>query len=147
VRAIVLALFVCARAAAPVAETSPLEGCIPETREGATTYSCGAAFLAMDADVKDATDDAIAQNLNAFVEPFGKDVVARDDAPLVVDGKSHRAVRVRVDMPEKGKFVATMVVIRKGTGARVISCSAKDTEASRCDRVLQHLGSRAMKTP
>lgn len=146
-RALALALFGCARAAAPAPEVSPLDGCIPETRDGATTYSCGAAFLAMDAEVKDATDDAIAQNLNAFVEPFGKDVVARDDAPLTIEGKAHRAVHVRVDLPEKGKFVATMVVLRKANGARVISCSAKDTEAARCERVLQYLGARAMKTP
>lgn len=145
-----VAIFGCARAATPVVDAgaSPLEGCIPESRDGTTTYSCGAAFLAMDAEVKEtATDESITQNLNAFVEPFGKDVVSRDDAPMTLGGAPHRAVRVRVDMPEKGRFVATMVVVRKTRKTRVLTCSAKEPEAYKCEQVLQHLGARAVAAP
>lgn len=140
----------CTRAATPAtdAATSPLDGCITETRDSAVTYSCGAAFLAMDATVNErATEEAIAKNLEAFVEPFGHDVVSRSDAPLTAGAVAHRAVRVHVDLPDKGKFVAMMVVVARSKTTRVLTCSAKEAEAQRCDDVLAHLATRAMSAP
>lgn len=139
----------CARTTAPAPPppdaASALEGCTSETHEGATTWSCGDAFLALDADVPEpATEAAIEANLASFVEQFGKDVVARDPADYVARGVKHSALRIRVAMPEKGRFVATMVIVARGPRSRVISCSAKEADAARCDDVLAFLVGRAM---
>jgi hypothetical protein len=149
--AVVFLVIGCARAREPIHAKdsgSPLDGCTSELRDGATTWSCGPAFLAMDASVNEvASDDSILKNFEAFVEPFGKDVVARDDKPRTIRGVAHPAVSVRVNLPERGRFVATMVVVRRAQHTRVITCSAKETDAVRCDAVITHLAGRAMDAP
>lgn len=148
---LVAALSACARTREPEGAkdaASPLDGCTSEQRDGATTWSCGAGFLAMDATVNEsATDETIKKNLEAFVEPFGKDMVAREDTPRTIAGVAHPAVRVRVDLPERGRFVALMIVVRRAASTRVITCSAKASDAARCDAVAETLVRRAMDTP
>lgn len=150
--AIVLLLSGCTRTPAPTPSepvhdaSGALDGCTSETKDGATTWSCGSAFLALDADVAaPATPDAIELNFKDFEEQFGKDVTARDAKDYELRGKKHRALRLRVSMAEKGRFVATMVMVDKGTHTRVISCSAREIEATRCDDVLTLLVGRAME--
>lgn len=142
----------CARTAAPTGAeptrdaAAALDGCPSETREGATTWSCGNAFLALDADVPEpATPEAIDANLREFEGQFGKDVTSRDPSDYVLAGIKHRALRIRVAMAEKGRFVATMVVVAKGDRSRVISCSAREIEASRCADAVAFLVGRALK--
>jgi hypothetical protein len=126
----------CTRAATPTtdAASSPLEGCIPEKHPEGTTYSCGAGFLAMDAPVSGPMDrDVIKENLDAFSAPFGKDVVSSDDRPF----EGSPAVRLTMQPADNDRFFAMMVVI---PGAkRVLTCSAKQTEAARCEAVLRYL--------
>lgn len=142
----------CARGAAPAEPprdagrdpAAALDGCVSETRDGATTWSCGEAFLALDADVGEtATDAAIEANLGEFERSFGKDVTARDPSDWLVRGRRLRALRIRVAMPEKGRFVATMVIVPRGDRTRVISCSAREVEAARCDDAVAFLVGRA----
>ncbi len=158
---IALALVGCARTAAPTAQTTGeagatsepsgaaiLSGCAREEDQGAVVWSCGEAFLAMEASIDGPpTAEAIDENLARFVEPFAGHVVSRDDAPWVASGAPHRAVRLRVDLPEKGRFVATLVVVARPTRTRVASCSAKLADASRCEAVLAHLVGRAASAP
>ena len=144
-----LLLGACARNAAPVEPArdaaTALDGCASETRDGATTWSCGNAFLALDADVAaPATPEAIAANFQDFADSFGKDVIARDPNDYVLRGVKHRALRIRVAMPEKGRFVATMVIVARGNRTRVVSCSAREVEAVRCDDAVAFLVARAM---
>ncbi len=147
----ICAVSACTRAREPADAKdagSPLDGCTSEQRDGATTWNCGAGFLAMDATVNEvATDDTIKKNLDAFVEPFGKDVVARENAPRAIGGVAHPAVRVRVELPERGRFVAMMIVVRAAGRTRVITCSAKEADAPRCDAVTELLSRRAMDAP
>jgi hypothetical protein len=122
---------------------SPLDGCTSEVAKGATTWSCGEGFLAMDATIDEvATDEAIKKNLEGFVEPFGKDVLSREDAPRVVRGVAHPAVLVRIE-----NFVAMMTVVRRAQRTRVITCSAKQVDAARCESVVSLLVARAMDAP
>lgn len=122
---------------------SILEGCTREEDHGAIVWSCGEAFLAMEASIDGAPSAAVDENLARFAEPFAGHVVARDDAPWIEAGEPHRAIRLRVDLPEKGVFVATMVVVARAGRVRVASCSAKLADAGRCEAVLRHLVGRA----
>lgn len=145
-----LLLGACARNAAPVEPArdaaTALDGCKSETKDGATTWSCGNAFLALDADVAaPATPEAIDANFQDFAESFGKDVTSRDPSDYdVLRGVKHRALRIRVAMPDKGRFVATMVIVARGDRTRVISCSAREVESVRCDDAVAFLVARAM---
>lgn len=138
-----IAIAACTRSApapAPAPDAKALlEGCTREMHEGATVWSCGEAFLVMEAPVPaPITDASIESNLGAFETDLGGSVVSRDRADFTVDGAPHRATRIRVDLPEKGRFFAMMIVVREpgGTKARALSCSAKEAEAYRCEQVI-----------
>lgn len=135
-RVAVLLLLGCTRAATPAVDagSSPLDGCIPEKNADGTTYSCGSGFLAMDATIKGTIDQAaIKENLDAFAAPFEKDIVARDDATF----EASPAVRLTMQAPDSDKFFAMMVVLPGQK--RVLTCSAKASDAARCETVIRYL--------
>jgi len=148
VRALGIVLLLgCTRAREP-AETSPLVGCKSETRDNATTWDCGGGFLAMEATIDHvAQKDEINDNLEAFGADLVKETVAFDDRPRVIGGESHPAEVHHLDLPERGRFVAMIVIVRLAKTTKVITCSARETDAARCDAVIDHLGSRAMTAP
>jgi len=149
--ALALAMLVgCARVREAVDAGAPLDGCKSETRDGATTWDCGGGFLAMEATIDHvASKDEIDDNLQAFRAELIKESKTLDlnEHPRVIRGESHPAEVLHLDLPERGRFVAMIVVVRRAKSTRVITCSARAADSARCDAVLEHLGGRAMDAP
>ncbi|MGZ6095756.1 MAG: hypothetical protein ACXWUG_27190, partial [Polyangiales bacterium] len=114
-----------------------LQSCARETHDGATVWSCGEAFLVMDAPLPGPiTDDAVAGNLGGFeAELVGE---GAQKANVLSRDRDAKSTRLHLELPEKGRFFAMMVIVREPK-PRAISCSAKETESSRCEQIVEAL--------
>ncbi len=142
----------CTRSAPPRADglagtsesgSAILAACKREAVDAETVvHDCGDAFVVMEAAIpRPQSLAAVDENLERFVTELvstGDAGVARVLSRDARDFDGHRAIRVRLELEGKGRFVATMVVVL-GERTRVVSCSAKAPAEKRCDAVLHHL--------
>lgn len=151
IRALALVVLLgCTRAREATDAGSPLDGCKSETKDQSTTWECGSGFLAMDATLdRPASSEEIRENLAAFRAESSKETTKLEtsERARTIRGAEHPAVLLRFELPERGKFVAMMVVLRLAKTTRILTCSARASDEARCDAVIGELASRAMSAP
>lgn len=124
--------------AAPESADTLLASCTREAHDGATVWSCGEAFLVMDAPLPGPITDAeVAANLNAFEAELVSEGTKK--ATVLDRTRASSSTRIRVELPEnQGRFFAVMVIVR-APKPRAISCSGKEADAPRCERIVSAL--------
>jgi hypothetical protein len=114
-----------------------LQSCTREAHDGATVWSCGEAFLVMDAPLPGPlTDDAITGNLGAFEAELVSEGATK--ANVLSRDRAATSTRLRLELPEKGRFFAMMIIVREPK-PRAISCSGKESDAPRCEQIVEAL--------